>query len=145
MRLAEFKDAVQQLTPEEFAELRKFIADRLFTSHHFYGRGGGVGRPLGVSPVLGVGVGLAVEVGVGVTVAVAVTLAVAVAVGVGVNVAVAVAVAVGVCAAVGVAVGVGVGLGAPDWAQYLPPVFKLLSESSCPPQTIISLPVHTAV
>jgi hypothetical protein len=39
-------------------------------------------------------------------------------------------------------VGVGVAL---DCAQYLPPVFKLLPESSCPPQTIISLPVHTAV
>ena len=37
--------------------------------------------------------------------------------------------------------GVGVAL---DCAQYLPPVFKLLPESSCPPQTIISLPVHTA-
>jgi hypothetical protein len=39
-------------------------------------------------------------------------------------------------------VGVGVAL---DCAQYLAPVFKLLPESSCPPQTIISLPVHTAV
>ena len=38
--------------------------------------------------------------------------------------------------------GVGVAL---DCAQYLPPVFKLLPESSCPPQTIISLSVHTAV
>ena len=38
--------------------------------------------------------------------------------------------------------GVGVAL---DCAQYLPPVFKLAPDSSCPPQTIISLPVHTAV
>ena len=52
------------------------------------------------------------------------------------------AVELGVAVVVAVAVGVGVG---PDWAQYLPPVFKLLPESSCPPQTIISLPVHTAV
>ena len=44
----------------------------------------------------------------------------------------------------GVSLGVGVGV-ALDCAQYLPPVFKLLPESSCPPQTIISLPVHTAV
>ncbi len=28
MSLAEIKDAVQQLTPEEFAELQKFIADQ---------------------------------------------------------------------------------------------------------------------
>ncbi len=44
--------------------------------------------------------------------------------------------------AVGVGVGVGVG-GGPDCAQYLPPVLKapLISR---PPQTIISLPVHTA-
>ena len=28
---------------------------------------------------------------------------------------------------------------------YLPPVFKQEKLSSCPPQTIISLPVHTAV
>jgi hypothetical protein len=56
-------------------------------------------------------------------------------VGVGVAVAVAVAVAVGV--------GVGVGVG-PDCAQYFPPVFKRL-KLSCPPQTIISLPVQIAV
>jgi hypothetical protein len=80
-----------------------------------YGRGGGVGRVLGVMLGRGVGVGLAVGVGV----------------------------AVGVTVGVAVGVGVGVGLGAA--AQYLPPVFKLLPESSCPPQTIISLPVHTAV
>ena len=43
-------------------------------------------------------------------------------------------------ASLGVAVGVAL-----DCAQYLPPVFKLLPESSCPPQTIISLSVHTAV
>ena len=44
---------------------------------------------------------------------------------------------------VGVAVGVGVGV-KPDCAQYLPPVFKELV-LSYPPQTIIWLPVHTAV
>ena len=53
-----------------------------------YGRGGGVGRGLGVSPGLGVGEGLAVDVAVGVgdrlAVGVAVAVAVAVAVGVGV-------------------------------------------------------------
>jgi hypothetical protein len=57
---------------------------------------------------------------------------------VGVGVGVAVAVAVGV----DVAVGVGVEFGAA--AQYLPPVFRYLM-SSPPPQTIMSLPVHTAV
>jgi hypothetical protein len=76
-----------------------------------YGRGGGVGRVLGVMLGRGVGVGLAVGVGV----------------------------------AVGVTVGVAVGVGLGAAAQYLPPVFKLLPKSSCPPQTIISLPVHTAV
>jgi len=70
---------------------------------------------------LGVGVGLGVFVGVGVEVAVGV------AVGVGVN----------------VAVGVGVGVGGGP-AQYLPPVFKKLPLPN-PPQTIISLPVQTAV
>ena len=49
-------------------------------------------------------------------------------------------VAVGV--GVGLAVGVGVGVGAA--AQYLPPVFKLVP-LFLPPQTIIWLPVHTAV
>jgi hypothetical protein len=38
---------------------------------------------------------------------------------------------------------VGVGV-APDCAQYLPPVFKELLPSN-PPQTIISLLLHTAV
>ena len=42
---------------------------------------------------------------------------------------------------VGVGLGLGVGVGA-DCAQYLPPVLKLVV-SSVPPQTIISLPVHT--
>jgi len=65
--------------------------------------------------------------------------------GTGVGLAVAVAVGVGVSVAVAVAVAVGVGVGEADCAQYLPPVFKLLPESSCPPQTIIWLPVHTAV
>jgi hypothetical protein len=79
-----------------------------------YGRGGGVGRSLGVSVGLGVKVGVAV----GVPVAVAVGDAVAVAVGVGDE---------------------------PDAAaQYLPPVLRALL-ASYPPQTIISLPVQTAV
>ena len=80
-----------------------------------YGRGGGVGRTLGVGATLGVGEGLGVKVGV--------------------------AVAVGVA----LAVGVGVGVDAPDWAQYLPPVFKRVKLKVSPPQTIISLPVQTAV
>jgi hypothetical protein len=60
----------------------------------------------------------------------------------GVGVALGVAVAVGV--AVGVEVGVGVGV-ATDCAQYLPPLFKNSALPSFPPQTIISVPVHTAV
>ena len=59
--------------------------------------------------------------------------------GLGVGVGLGVFVGVGVEVAVGVGVGVG---GGP--AQYLPPVFKKLLPS-VPPQTIISLPVHTAV
>src|SRR6476646_4234001 len=55
-----------------------------------YGRGGGVGRTLGVAEDLGVGVGLGVKVGVGVGVVVALAVAVAVAVGVDVGVEVAV-------------------------------------------------------
>ena len=55
-----------------------------------------------------------------------------------------VTVAVGVGVAVGVAVVVGVGLGAVNCAQYLLPMLKLVV-SLVPPQTIISLPVHTAV
>jgi len=43
----------------------------------------------------------------------------------------------------GVGLGVGVGVG-PDWAQYLPPVLVPVSTAICPPQTSISLPVHTA-
>jgi hypothetical protein len=42
---------------------------------------------------------------------------------------------------VGVGLGPGVGVGA-DCAQYFPPVLKLVV-SLVPPQTIISLPVHT--
>src|SRR5438552_17218610 len=45
---------------------------------------------------------------------------------------------------VGVAVGVGVGVGPPDSPQYLPPVLRRLTPSS-PPQTIISVLVHTPV
>ena len=52
-------------------------------------------------------------------------------------------VAVGVTVAVRVGVAVGVGLGAA--AQYLPPVFKRVKLKVSPPQTIISLPVQTAV
>ena len=59
--------------------------------------------------------------------------------GLGVGVGLGVFVGVGVEVAVGVGVGVG---GGP--AQYLPPVFKEPLPLD-PPQTIISLPVHTAV
>ena len=45
----------------------------------------------------------------------------------------------------GVTVAVGVGLGVPDCAQYLAPVWVFWDETSRPPQTIISLPVHIAV
>ena len=61
-----------------------------------------------------------------------------------------VGVGLGVVVAVGVAVGVGVASSwcrrrvAPDCAQYLPPVFKR-PPPPAPPQTIISLPVQTAV
>ena len=81
-----------------------------------------MGRGLGVSAGLAVGEGLGVEVGVAV--------------------AVAVEVGVGVAVEVGVAVGVG-----PDCAQYLPPVLVrvLLTRSTIPPHTIISLPVQTAL
>jgi hypothetical protein len=66
--------------------------------------------------------------------------------GVAVGSAVAVAVAVGVAVAVAVEVGVAVcvGVGALDCTQYLPPVLKTLALLLVPPQTIISLPVHTA-
>jgi len=59
------------------------------------------------------------------------------------GVAVGSAVAVGV--AVNVAVAVGVGVGPLDCTQYLPPVFKRVKLKVSPPQTIISLPVQTAV
>ena len=50
----------------------------------------------------------------------------------------------GVGEEVGVAVAVGVGVGVPpDCAQYLPPVFNKFGFR--PAQTIIWLPVHTAV
>jgi len=62
----------------------------------------------------------------------------------GVDVGVGVGEAVGVGVGVGLAVAVGVGEGGgPDRAQYLPPVFKALP--LLPPQTIIWLPVQTAV
>ena len=88
---------------------------RFFFIDTSYGRGDELGRGRAV------GVGRAVDEGVDV------------------GVAVAVAVAVGMA----VAVGVGVALGAA--AQYLPPVFNSKKFSSLPPQTIISLPVQTAV
>jgi len=44
----------------------------------------------------------------------------------------------------GLEVGEGVGV-APVAAQYLPPVFVNWPLLSCPPQTIISLPVQIAV
>ena len=77
-------------------------------------------------------------------------------VGLAVDVGVAVAVEVGVAVAVGVAVGVtvgefggddavGVGVGGVNCARYLPPVFKRVKLKVSPPQTIISLPVQTAV
>ena len=57
----------------------------------------------------------------------------------------AVGVGLGVAVGVGVGVAVGVGLGeGPDCAQYLLPVLKA-EEPLSPPQTIISLLVHTAV
>jgi hypothetical protein len=77
-------------------------------------------------------IGGPVAVGVGVGVGVAVAVAVGVGVGVG----------VGVC--LGVVVGVGVGVGLDIDAQYLPPVFSSTLAPK-PPQTIISLPVQTAV
>jgi hypothetical protein len=73
------------------------------------------GRGAGVGRGLGVGVGLGVALGIAVAVAVAVALG----------------------------VGVGVGVGPGGTAQYLPPVFR--SSSPNPPQTIISVPVQTAV
>jgi hypothetical protein len=62
--------------------------------------------------------------------------------GVGVEVGLGVGVVVGVGVDVGLGVGVG---GGPDGTQYLPPVFRLPVTSLLPPQTTISLPVHTAV
>jgi hypothetical protein len=53
-------------------------------------------------------------------------------------------VGVPVAVAVGDAVAVGVGDEPDAAAQYLPPVFRALL-ASYPPQTIIWLPVHTAV
>jgi len=65
--------------------------------------------------------------------------------GLGVTLGVAVGVAVGVALGVMLGVGVGVG-GGPPPAQYFPPVFVTLKlKEIAPPQTIISLPVQTAV
>jgi len=79
----------------------------------------GYGRGAGVGRGLTDGPGRAVGDGLAVVVGVALTVAVAVA----------------------VAVAVGVGVGEPDCAQYLPPLLLIVF----PPQTIISLSVHTAV
>ena len=101
------------------------------SGYAIYGRDLGVGRDRGVGVTLGVVLG----VPVGVTVAVAV----------GVPLDIGVAVAAGVAVAVGVALAEAVGEGdGPDCAQYLPPVFKLLPLPT-PPQTIISLPLQSAV
>ena len=104
-----------------------------------YGRGAGVGRGLGVGTDLGVGVGLAVAVAVGV----AVGVAVAVAVGVGVSVAV----------AVGVTWRTSLLVLDLRWSRrwrtglraVSPASIEVTAWSSRPPQTIISLPVQTAV
>ena len=85
-----------------------------------YGRGGGVGRGLGVSAGLGVGEGLAVDVAVGLGDRLAVGVAVAVALAVAVGVAVGVIVAVAVGVAVAVAVGVGVGCTSNDPTSMRP-------------------------
>ena len=78
---------------------------------------------------------LGVKLGVGVALGVIVAVAVAAAV----------AVAVGLAAAVGVGDTDGVGVGVVACPQYLPPVFKRVKLKVSPPQTIISLPVQTAV
>ena len=95
-----------------------FRAAKQIISFPCQGRGCGVGRALGVGAGLGVTPGLGVAVAVGVGVTVGVTIA--------------------------VAVGVGVGVGPAGTAQYLPPVL-ISSDPSSPAQTIISLPVQTAV
>ena len=101
-----------------------------FHSIASYGRGAVVERGRGV----GVDRGVSVAVAVGVTVTVAVAVGVAVASDYG----------GGSWSCVAVAVGVGVGVGPPDCAQYLPPVLRTLP-TDLPPQTIISVPVQTAV
>ena len=83
----------------------------VLVTNHRYDRGTGVGRILGVGPVLGVGLGLGVEVAVAVGVAVGVEVAVAVAVEVGVG--------VDVAEAVAVAVAVGVGVGVPPAGAWI--------------------------
>ena len=112
------------------------------------GLGVDIGVPVGVEVTVAVALGVIVAVAValpeGVAVGVAVVVAVAVGVALGVTVAVGVALVVGV--AVGVVVAVGVGLGAPDCAQYPPPVSVTAGLlATLPPQTIISLPFQIAV
>jgi hypothetical protein len=109
-----------------------------------YGRGAGVGRgePIGVGGgvMRGGGVGRSDKLGRGLGVGEHLPVQ-----GVGVAVGVGDAVAVGVTVAVGLAVTEGVGVdGGADCAQYLPPVLTLFVRS-VPPQTVISLPIHTAL
>lgn len=94
-------------------EPRLKINGRSYETCDAHGRGGGVGRTLGVGKRRGVEVGLGVGLGVGDTVIVGVAVLVAVGVGRGVAVTVAVA----------VAVAVGVAVEEANSAQYLPPVF----------------------
>src|SRR5206468_4817624 len=100
----------QNRLPASVAPATYRIARRI-TDHHLLhrsvGRGGGVGRALGIGAPLGVGVGRGVEVGVPVTV------------GVGEGVAVGVAVAVGVDVGVGVGEDVGVGVGVGPWVPTI--------------------------
>ena len=98
-----------------------------------YGRGGGVGR------VLGVTLGLAVGVGLGVIVGVAVVVAVGVALGVTVGVDEAVAVGVGVAVAGGVGVSVGVGVGHGIGAQ---PVISIVSRRQPSLDPVVSLAIR---
>ena len=64
--------------------------------------------------------------------------------GVGRTLGIGIILGVGVAVGVGLEVGAGVGV-APVAPQYLPPVFVNRPLLSCPPQTIISLPVQMAV
>ena len=82
---------IEQTAAEQRSSRRLKEPDRAvcFVFIDSYGRGGGVGRGLGIGATLGVGEGLAVDVAVGLgdRLAVGVAVAVAVAAGVGVGVA----------------------------------------------------------